>query len=114
MKGGSSSSSSSSRIYYFDWEGPTDVAVLLQGTLSALYRAKRKRIDAQHDDTRQAENSTYQRQGKVISELTGFLRFICLCSPFHLRKRVLLLFGFRSILSLCPCLQCAKNASSPS
>ena len=33
----SSSSSSSSRIYYFDREGPTDVAVLLQGTLSALY-----------------------------------------------------------------------------
>ena len=31
-----SSSSSSSRIYYFDREGPTDVAVLLQGTLSAL------------------------------------------------------------------------------
>ena len=58
------SSSSSSRIYYFDREGPTDVAVLLQGTLSALYRAKQKRIDAQPDDTRQAENSTYQRQGK--------------------------------------------------
>ena len=54
----------SSRIYYFDREGPTDVAVLLQGTLSALYRAKQKRIDAQPDDTRQAENSTYQRQGK--------------------------------------------------
>ena len=30
----SSTSSSSSRIYYFDREGPTDVAVLLQGTLS--------------------------------------------------------------------------------
>ena len=41
--GSSSSSSSSSRIYYFDREGPTDVAVLLQGTLSALYRAKQKR-----------------------------------------------------------------------
>ena len=51
-----SSSSSSSRIYYFDREGPTDVAVLLQGTLSALYRAKQKRIDAQPDDTRQAVN----------------------------------------------------------
>ena len=59
-----STSSSSSSIYYFDREGPTDVAVLLQGTLSALYRAKQKRIDAQRDDTRQAENSTYQRQGK--------------------------------------------------
>ena len=32
---------SSSRIYYFD----RDVAVLLQGALSALYRAKQKRID---------------------------------------------------------------------
>ena len=52
LKGSSSSSSSSSsRIYYFDREGPTDVAVLLQGTLSALYRAKQKRIDAQPDDT---------------------------------------------------------------
>ena len=29
-------SRSSSRIYYFDREGPTDVAVLLQGTLRAL------------------------------------------------------------------------------
>ena len=28
------SSSSSSRIYYFDREGPTNAAVLLQGTLS--------------------------------------------------------------------------------
>ena len=59
-----SSSIRSSRIYYFDREGPTDVAVLLQGTLSALYRAKRKRINARPDDTRQAENSTYQHQGK--------------------------------------------------
>ena len=62
----SSSSSSSSRIYYFDREGPTDVAVLLQGTLSALYRAKQKRRDAQPDDTRQAENSTYPRQGSLF------------------------------------------------
>ena len=31
-------------------------------------------------------------QWQVISELTSFLRFIC--SPFHLRKRVLILFGF--------------------
>ena len=41
------SSSSSSRIYYFDREGPTDVAVLLQGTLSALYRAKQKRSEGE-------------------------------------------------------------------
>ena len=72
---GGSTSTSSSRIFILIGkalqtlpscyrEGPTDVAVLLQRTLSALYRAKRKRIDAQPDDTRQAEHSTYQRQGK--------------------------------------------------
>ena len=31
-----------------------------------------------------------------------FLRFICLCSPFHLRKRVLILVGFRSIFISLP------------
>ena len=36
------------------------------------------------------------------SLMTGFLRFICLCSPFHLRKRVLILFGFRSIFISLP------------
>ena len=34
MQRGSSSSSTCNIIYYFDREGPTDAAVLLQGTLS--------------------------------------------------------------------------------
>ena len=40
-----------------------------------------------------------------MEKLTGslcFLRFICLYLPFHLRKRVLILFGFRSIFISLP------------